>query len=330
MTSATTEERLRVLCILNRKSRDGNADKLWLQISELFAAAGIDAQVVDISHETLATDVENQLLTGEYSVVVGMGGDGTHFAVFNTLKAIERRLPGLAIPPYIPVPMGTGNNVAKSLGLGHLRGNLELVPELIRHGRDHKMDLGRFRDIYFADSVSIGLDAYVVARRDRLREALPQWLRPFVHGYLIFGAAGAAGMLRAPRLQCEISVDGRQWYCGPYGNIILNNTNIYGGIFDPCPDCRYDDGILNLIMAANRFSYATACALSLRCNPKWLRNWKGKRPGGLHFCSVPVRNCQITLEPPAPVQVDGEVIGIRQQVEVSVEQQAITVRCLDD
>ncbi len=313
-----------LLCILNPASRNGEVVRQWPLFAGICNEAGLTPELVEFSAGDLAGEVLRLLRGRDYLAILGLGGDGTHRSVINALMTIRRDHADVSLPPYLPVPFGTGNDVAKSLGLGVLRRDPGKVPALVREGGTVKLDLGRLAHGYFADAISVGLDARVLDRRDRLTASLPPLLRTAVHGYLPYALAGLASALSYRPGQCDIRLDGEHFYCGPFANLLLNNTRVYGGVFDPTPEARHDDGRLDLLLLANRPACLAQALFSCRCQPTFLRRLPARlAPASIRTASF--TRCQIALEPPAPLQLDGEYLGVTHELCVDVEPAAIAV-----
>jgi diacylglycerol kinase family enzyme len=168
-------------------------------------------------------------------VVVVAGGDGT-------IAKVAKRLAGTEVPMAI-VPMGTANNVARSLGIG-------VDPALavlgLSHPVERAVDLGvvqtkRARDLlfkeYFLEGFGLGVFAHVVAEKATKKD---KKLRKAVH--LIANELDDY----APR-HFELEVDGRD-FSGPYVLLAVMNARSLGPALGVAPDARCDDGELDVVL----------------------------------------------------------------------------------
>jgi len=324
--NAQVTSAVRVLCVINRQSRDGAATGGWAQLASVLSAAEVNYQVVEISRQGLAEAIAHSLRIEPANAIIGIGGDGTHLAVLNALKQVERQWPSLALPPYIAAPFGTGNNVAKSLGLEPGRRSLDTVLSVLYQGSDRRLDLGSWENSYFADALSIGLDPQILTCRQELQDRLPAELKRVGQGYLGYFFAGLMAIQRQTEWQCEIVLDGMPWYTGRFTCLVLNNTRVYGGIFDPTPNARDDDGRLDIWRDIGLRGYLGGCIFNQRAQPGWVRRLGRRRMSAMGLAEASFRDCRIILEPPAPVQVDGEFQGVRQEVRLSAVPATVTVR----
>lgn len=91
-----------------------------------------------------------------YDHFVAVGGDGTIFAAVNTMmKTSVRKL--------TIVPAGSGNDFARSLGLG--RNTVNILKEA-QSAEPRPMDLGKWNEHYFLNIASVGFDADVNANNN--------------------------------------------------------------------------------------------------------------------------------------------------------------------
>jgi diacylglycerol kinase (ATP) len=112
-------------------------------------------------------------------IIVGVGGDGT---IRRVLEAVV--LSGTKVPVGI-IPLGTGNLLAKSLGLV-AKGTIDKVEnavDVILNGRTAAMDLGKANDKIFAIDVGVGpLANAVIAPKpgQKSRWKMFAYLKPFL------------------------------------------------------------------------------------------------------------------------------------------------------
>lgn len=91
----------------------------------------------------------------KYQTVIALGGDGVIHEVVNGLMDIPaQKRPVLGI-----IPMGTGNDYARTLGLA--RNAPEAALGQIMQGPVRKIDLGKVNNEYFMQTLSFGIDAAI-------------------------------------------------------------------------------------------------------------------------------------------------------------------------
>lgn len=231
------------------------------------------------------------------SRVVAVGGDGT----------LNRWLPALLDGGHAlgVVPMGSGNDIARALGVHAL--SLDDALSSALRGPLRRMDVGVVEAeslcVPFLSSLAAGFDAAVGLR------ALcgPRWLRGQPR-YLW------ATLRELAALRCwpvRLSCDGRPVWMDEVLFASTLNTPTYGSGMPVAPQARADDGRLEVLRAAE-MSRAHVLALL----PRLLR--------GTHLTDprVALQACtSLTLDSdaaPLPVAADGEYLGQFRQLRVRV------------
>jgi YegS/Rv2252/BmrU family lipid kinase len=246
--------------------------------------------------------------TGTCRFIVG-GGDGTAHEVVNGLMRARAsgRLTGS--PVVVPVPLGTGNDWARSL---RLPSDPDRLAAAIAAGETVPHDVGelRFRTAgesprWFVNVAGAGFDAHVISQ-------LPT-LTPSPLAYL----AGALRELRRYRSpEFRIACDGRAAAPGRYLLAFVANGQYCGHRMHVAPPARTDDGRLDVV---------TIDAVGLlRALPKLVKLYAGtilQDPLVRHETATRV---VIESEPPAPVEADGQLVG-RTPVEVAIERGVLRV-----
>jgi len=236
----------------------------------------------------------------EPGVLVAAGGDGTaSLALRALLEAKHGEQTALGF-----LPIGTGNNAARSFGLRALRdrgGALERVVAAITQGPRHAVDVGLLDGRPFLGSVAIGMDADVLALRNRIQRRFGGRSG----GYGLYLGGALASLLRgAHGGQARLSLDGVSETRVIY-NLAVVNAPVYAGPlrFDGENDCA--DGLLDVHAVASEWEYLaeypSACLRYLR-----VRSGGKARPSSLLRRA---REIHVELERPVAAQADGEEIG---------------------
>lgn len=230
------------------------------------------------------------------SRVVVAGGDGTLPALLPTLLSAQLSL-GL-------VPLGSGNDCARALGLHGMA-----WPAALRHALDAQacaMDVGEVRTAtdqgMFLSSLACGFDAAVGARAlagpARLT-GLPRYL---------WATLGEIACLR--NWPIEVRADGQLLHQGLALFASCLNTPSYGGGMPVVPHARVDDGQLNLLLAGRFGRLGTLLVL-----PRLL--------AARHLSHARVQTCgfadlSLSCPLPLPLALDGEPMPAATQVQVRV------------
>jgi diacylglycerol kinase (ATP) len=213
----------RALLIVNRKSRQGEADLRGAL--RVFEAQGL--QLIEEHGDnpwSIAELVRRHRDTID-RVIVG-GGDGTMNCAAPAL--VEADLP-LGI-----LPMGTANDLARTL---EIPADLAMACEVICAGKLLRIDLGRANDRYFFNAASIGLGAQVTRRLSS--EIKSRW------GVLGYARTVYEAIKTARPFSAIITCDGRTEYVRSM-QIAVGNGRFYGGGMSISHDATIDDERLDL------------------------------------------------------------------------------------
>lgn len=221
------------------------------------------------------------------SRVVLVGGDGS----------VHRLLPGLLAGRLELglVPVGTGNDFARALGVF----GLGLEDALARALRAPAVpcDAGELRtpagSVPFASSLSAGFDAAV----SRRALAVPGW----VGGMPRYLVATLAELVALKPCRIRILADRRLLHDGEALFAACLNTPSYGSGMPIAPAARIDDGALDAVVAG-RFGRAGALAML----PRLLL---GRHLGHPRVLAAQFAELAIEADAPIPIAADGEPLG---------------------
>ena len=104
----------RIACILNPKARDGLSMKQWDLFEPALKMAGFEIDLHQTEYPGHATEIAHNLSSGDYEIVVAVGGDGTVHEVASGLRTSKMTL-GI-------LPIGSGNDYARAHGIPIPRG----------------------------------------------------------------------------------------------------------------------------------------------------------------------------------------------------------------
>lgn len=173
-------------------------------------------------------------LEGRLDAALIFGGDGT---VHRYLPQLRRsRIPALV------VPKGSGNDFAKTLGIGNERAALRAWKEFCSTGKNvREIDLGIVRcgqnEVPFCCVVGTGLDAEANARANRM----PAWLRGTA-GYLI---AALRALVSFEPAEFTVSSSAREIRSDGFF-VAVGNAHRYGSGMKVAPRAALDDGLLDV------------------------------------------------------------------------------------
>ncbi|MGV9319952.1 diacylglycerol kinase family protein [Streptomyces sp. NPDC003660] len=249
-----------------------------------------------------------QALDEGAELVVVCGGDGT-------VRAAADRLVGSGVPLAV-VPFGTGNLLARNLGL-------PLTPaealDAALGGAPRVIDVARVEGdglpaTHFAVMSGVGLDAAMMKHaeeHDRAKAML---------GWPAYVLAAPKAM-RGPRMGLSVRLDGGQPLRRKARMVLVGNTGELQGGLRLIPDAEPDDGVLDLLI------------LDPRGPGGWLRTASTlllhrKRDGGADAGQPEFhtfRRAEFTFDAPEPREIDGDPVGTGTRLSVEVVPGALTV-----
>jgi YegS/Rv2252/BmrU family lipid kinase len=265
--------------------------------SAAFRAAGVRCEVALTERPGHAAELAASC-PSEYGAIFALGGDGTVMEVVGALACTGR--------PVGIVPGGTGNLVARSLGIP-LEAS-RAVERLLR-SRPARIDLGALHTgRRFAFSVSAGIDARMIAETSTAAK------RRFGIGAYALTSGRAA--LQRRTFHARVTVDDMVIEREAAAVMVANFGGVLNDLLVLGPGISGDDGLLDLCL----FSPAHAgqvIALTWRL----FRKRFDEHPAVVYR---PGRVFRVECDPPQVYQADGEVLG-QTPLEARVEPGAATL-----
>ena len=215
-----------VVLLANPTSGKGRGGRLLEPVRARLAAAGVGVDVLVGRDGDEAFDLlRNRLAQGADSVVA-IGGDGLVNVALQVLGGTE--------VPLAVVPAGTGNDIARSLGLD-LAVPHQAVDNVLA-GRTRAIDLGRANGRWFAGVLGSGFDSMVNERANRMG---------WPSGRSRYNIAILAELRTFRPVPYVLHLDGERWQTEAM-LVAVGNGSSYGGGMRVCPDARLDDGLLDV------------------------------------------------------------------------------------
>lgn len=261
-------------------------------------------------------------------LVLASGGDGT-------IRAAAEGLRGTGVPLAV-IPQGTGNLLARNLGLNVT--NLDDAVRAAFLGVDRAIDLGVATIIredetqtehVFLVLAGMGLDARAIsATKASLKRAV---------GWLAYVDAGLRTMVQDRPLKIHYSYDGSPVKSLEVFTVMIGNCGLLPGGVLLIPDAELDDGLLDVVALRPLGPFS------------WLRIWNkiGWENGVLRKTKagrkiidlvhdtksvtyVQTRSYAVSVDEPEPVQLDGDDFGLAVAVKGSVDPGSLLVRMLPE
>jgi YegS/Rv2252/BmrU family lipid kinase len=231
-------------------------------------------------------------------LVVICGGDGTVMACLGALAGTD--------VPVAVVPLGTGNLLARNLGVPTQFADALAVAV---HGIDRRIDLGRVGDQPFAVMAGMGFDAAMMADATEGMKRFAGWA-----AYVTSGLRH----LRDPVMRVRLRIDGAPPLRRPARTVLVGNVGRLQGGLELLPDAAADDGLLDVIVVA----------------PRRLRDWirvawrvlRRDRTRDSQLERFRGRSVLVEADRIVPRQMDGEVIDDGRSLNARIEPGALVVR----
>ncbi len=250
-------------------------------------------------------------------VILLFGGDGT----------IQRHLSQLVKLglPVLVVPVGSGNDFARALGLRSVRDSLAAWRRFCAgQGNLRTIDLGVVLPLgadagrapaphYYCSVAGIGLDAEVARRANEL----PRWVRG--HGGYALSLVPTLFRFAAFFMKISTSDENANWTTRNDQPTILAafaNASTYGGGMKIAPRARMDDGQLDVCVIGDIDPFKLACLFPTV--------YFGRHLGIREVEYFQAERLRLETEAPLDVYADGEYV-CRTPVEVGVHRAALRV-----
>lgn len=257
-------------------------------------------------------------------VVLAAGGDGT-------VRGVAQGLRDSGVPLAL-LPSGTGNLLARNLGLG--LNNMEASIASVFSGTERKIDLGVVELVrstgdseehVFLVMAGLGIDAKMIAlTSSKLKKAV---------GWLAYVDASVRALPGLEPVRLRYRIDGGPPRPLTAHTIIIGNCGALPGGILLMPDAKPDDGILDVAALRPRgpFGWVKVWNKLLWENGVLRKTAVGRRIIDLSrdvrdVTYVRCRELLLTVETPQPFQLDGDEFGEVVSVHTRVAAGALTVK----
>jgi len=277
-----------IYLIVNPAAGGGRGRKMRRRVEDALGGRGVRFQVRETQARGQASELAQRALDAGAGAIYAVGGDGTAHEVANGILASgspAEELPALGI-----VPVGTGNDFARMLGVTRHSPLDALDPAPAR-----VFDVGRLDwdggSEYFINGSGTGIDVEVVRQIERLPRM------PGIASYLI-GVLRALAHYRPTPVR--IRIDGEEVDRKVMIVAVMNGSRQAGG-FHVCPGARPDDGRIDLCVVDE-----LGIVESLRVLPRVLKGTHANEPA-ITLARASCVEIESLSTTPLFFQVDGEL-----------------------
>ncbi len=228
---------MRTLVILNPAAGRGRGGKWGHRIASALQRHGWSPEIVATTRPGHGTELARRAMAERWSRVIAAGGDGTVHEVANGLLQAPRSATSHdSFPDFGVIPIGTGNDFARLVGMT-ARSLEENVSKLVSaHGT--WFEVGRVRDEYFVNSLGVGFGAEVVRRSNAMKH---------LKGLALYLAAATRTIVSFDPVDLEVQTDDFG-LSGPMTLVEVAVGRTAGGGFRLTPDADPTDEVLDVCL----------------------------------------------------------------------------------
>jgi diacylglycerol kinase (ATP) len=242
-------------------------------------------------------DIRRQITSGKYTTVVAVGGDGT---VNEVAKNIANTNIILGI-----IPRGSGNGLARTLGIPQ---KAVQAIQRVENGRVRTIDHGFINGKFFSCAAGIGFDAHICELfASSKTRGLMSYVRISLAQFLLYRAKEYTIHVNNETIKIKAFL------------IAFANAGQYGNDFYIAPQAKMDDGLIDIVIL-KPFNLFSACNLFVKVINRKAHLSKS-------IVTLPAKGFKIKNESNTAIHFDGEPGVIENEIEVSINPQALKVVC---
>ena len=255
---------MRYIFIVNPTSGNYNGIKVGNVIKEYCDSIQVNYELIYTKGKNDATKIALNYKDKDNTVIYSVGGDGTLNEVVNGLIDSKASLS--------LIPAGTGNDFYRS----------------IKDYVGDKIDVGKVNDRYFINIASIGLDAEVAYRANKLKSFhLPKkliYLISLIKTFFIYRGI-------------KVKIDGKEKEITIF---TVCNAKYYGGGFKIAPNAKINNGVFDVVDIKSISKFKILTILTKLINAK---HTKSKYVDICNKDSISIKS-----DNPILCNIDGEVM----------------------
>ncbi len=309
----------KTLMVANPTAQSGKGLQAAIHATQAFETV-LGKQNFDVEYTQSAWHAAEivEHMSDDYQTLVVLGGDGViHEAANGMMKRQPQDRPVFSI-----IPVGSGNDYAKSLGIS------EKIDKAIQQTLLYNVqpaDVGCVNGEYFVETLSFGLDAAIaidtMERRkytDKKGAALYfESGMDILRNHLDIYEYDLAAKDVEPLGEHELKFLEGQSVCDESLMFAVQIGRTYGGGFIICPEAKIDDGLFDVCIAHPKLSVASAIAvfaIAMKGHHTGLKRMEFGRCSGM----------KLSFNMAPPCQADGEKIEAK-DFDISMNKHALRV-----
>lgn len=290
----------RIYFIVNPAARNGHCLKTWHMVEKKLMERGIHYFAFFTEHAGHARELAGEIArkqTGESTIIVAVGGDGTVHEVINGIHHYPDVSFGF-------IPGGSGNDFSRGFRIPSDPIKALEVLEKLMEKEGMLIDVGKIsfenkEQRYFINNMGAGFDALISYEVNHSKAKAI--LNKLSLGRLVYAYFLLKKVAVYKRCDITLTIDGEKRLFDDAWFITVSNQPFYGGGMKIAPEALMDDGLFD-ITAVHRLS-------RLKLLFVFISVFWGKH---IHFKEVKTfkgKSVLINSSDPIHVHADGENIG---------------------
>lgn len=283
--------------IVNPTAGRGRSQRSIKEVEDFFLQKNIEFKTIITKAPKHATELVKQL--EDDVTVIALGGDGT---VHEVATAIVNSNKTMGI-----IPAGSGDDLAFALNIP--RDNLQKALEIILANKTKLIDSGQVNDEVFVNSFGVGFDAdvaYNIINAPRFLKEKSAYL------YAIFATLG-----KLKNIVVKVVIDGQVVFNDKSLLVSVQNGPRTGGSFLFTPEAKVDDGVFQVLIAANIKRHEVPFILPKLINGKHISNPK--------ISIFKAKSISMTWQNQRPGHMEGEMIKANTQFDIKIRPKSLRV-----
>ncbi len=230
--------------IVNPRAGSGKTMSEWVPAEKKLTRLGIPYITEFTDYKRHALSLAYNAAADGFRKIMAVGGDGSLHEVFNgVLKWCDDSStdPGEFILGVVPI--GSGNDWIKSLGVPH---DTSEVIDLLARESYGRIDIIKVKSVggkirYIANGFGIGFDSHVCKRVNMLKES-------GFRSKAIYLNALRHTILHLKPINIRVDVDGKEFFKGAAYSAAIGNGRFSGSGMRQVPLARMDDSIIDIMI----------------------------------------------------------------------------------
>ncbi len=296
----------KTMVIVNPNAGKGYGATIIPEIERCLRRQGLVFDLVRTRGIGDAIEIASLASTQGYETIVAVGGDGTTHEVINGMMIHSN---GHPTGTLACIPAGSGNDFAVMNGAPS---DVHEACDVIAAGQTQVVDLGLLTidgslQRYFDNTVGIGFDGMVVIETRKIKH---------LRGIALYLPAVLKTIFISMKIpHVELTLDGEAQELDALMLTICNGPR-EGGTFHLAPEARFDDGVLDVVIAR-----AVSRLEMLRLVPRFMRGTHLTHPA---VSTERARKIEIRSDDPLHLHVDGEIlIDYAHEIQIEVVPSAL-------